>query len=107
MLSSVRRRHTSHLTETPSPSPDQPFLGWSGACSGTATTCTITIKGDASATATFGYCAASYPTVRIPPPPPDLDCGEISFTNFTVLHNVPNPDPHGFDGDHDGVGCET
>jgi Protein of unknown function (DUF1524) len=50
-----------------------------------------------------GNCSPSYPTVCIPPPPPDLDCGEISYRNFTVVA----PDPHGFDGDHDGVGCET
>jgi hypothetical protein len=50
-----------------------------------------------------GNCDPSYPTVCIPPPPPDLDCGDISFTNFTVVGN----DPHGFDGDNDGVGCET
>jgi Protein of unknown function (DUF1524) len=48
-------------------------------------------------------CDDAYPTVCIPPPPPDLDCGDISYRNFTVLA----PDPHGFDGDHDGVGCET
>jgi hypothetical protein len=24
-----------------------------------------------------------------------------------VLWNVPDPDPHHFDGDHDGIGCET
>jgi hypothetical protein len=49
-----------------------------------------------------GRCDPSYPTVCIPPQPPDLDCGDIAFTNFQV--NA--PDPHGFDGDHDGVGCE-
>jgi micrococcal nuclease len=59
-----------------------------------------------SVTATFGY-AASYPTVCIPPPPPDLNCSDISYKNFTVIYNVPNPDPHHFDGDHDGIGCET
>ncbi len=48
-------------------------------------------------------CDRAYPSVCIPPPPPDLDCGEISFRNFTVLRT----DPHGFDGDRDGVGCET
>ena len=48
-------------------------------------------------------CDPAYPTVCIPSPPPDLDCGEISFRNFTVL----SPDPHGFDGDNDGIGCET
>ena len=53
--------------------------------------------------ATTGNCDPAYPGVCIPPPPPDLDCGDISYTNFTVLA----PDPHNFDGDHDGVGCET
>jgi hypothetical protein len=48
-------------------------------------------------------CDPSYPTVCIPPPPPDLDCKDISYRNFQVLQ----PDPHHFDGDHDGIGCET
>lgn len=48
-------------------------------------------------------CAPSYPTVCIPPSPPDLDCGDIPYRNFTVL----SPDPHRFDGDNDGVGCES
>jgi len=47
-------------------------------------------------------CDPSYPDVCIPPWPPDLDCGEIPYRKFTVLQ----PDPHGFDGDNDGVGCE-
>ena len=38
-----------------------------------------------------------------PAAPPDLDCGDVEFRRFTV---VP-PDPHGFDGDSDGVGCES
>lgn len=51
-----------------------------------------------------GKCDPSYPTVCIPPAPPDLDCGEIEFRRFKVLP----PDPHGFDGrDNDGVGCES
>jgi hypothetical protein len=54
-----------------------------------------------------GKCAASYPTVCIPPPPPDLNCGDIPYRNFRVRWDVPGPDPHHFDGDHDGVGCET
>ncbi len=48
-------------------------------------------------------CDPSYPTVCIPPPPPDLDCGDISYRRFTVLP----PDPHHFDGDADGIGCES
>jgi hypothetical protein len=54
-----------------------------------------------------GKCAASYPTVCIPPPPPDLDCGDIPYRNFRVRWDVANPDPHRFDGNHNGVGCET
>jgi predicted phage tail protein len=48
-------------------------------------------------------CSAAYPTVCIPPPPPDLDCGDIPYRRFTVLP----PDPHNFDADHDGIGCES
>ena len=54
-----------------------------------------------------GRCAASYPDECIPPPPPDLDCSEIPYRTFRVLWNVPDPDPHHFDGDHDGFGCES
>ncbi len=46
-------------------------------------------------------CDPSYPTVCIPSGP-DLDCGEIRFTMFEVRGR----DPHGFDGDNDGWGCE-
>ena len=52
---------------------------------------------------TGGNCDPSYPTVCIAPPPPDLDCSEIPYTDFKVLP----PDPHGFDGNGDGVGCES
>lgn len=47
-------------------------------------------------------CHPSYPDVCIPYPPPDLDCPDIPFRRFRVFP----PDPHGFDGDNDGIGCE-
>jgi micrococcal nuclease len=47
-------------------------------------------------------CDPSYPDVCIPPPPPDLDCRDIRWRRFRVLP----PDPHGFDRDRDGIGCE-
>jgi micrococcal nuclease len=47
-------------------------------------------------------CDPSYPDVCIPPEPPDLNCGDIPHRRFRVIE----PDPHGFDGDNDGVGCE-
>lgn len=48
-------------------------------------------------------CDPSYPDFCIPPPPPDLDCADVSGSDFTVRP----PDPHGFDGNSDGVGCES
>ena len=53
-------------------------------------------------TETASDCDASYPDFCIPSPPPDLNCGDMSQKKFTVLQ----PDPHRFDGDEDGVGCE-
>lgn len=47
-------------------------------------------------------CDPAYPDVCIPPIQPDLDCAQLNFGNFRVHP----PDPHGFDADGDGVGCE-
>jgi hypothetical protein len=47
-------------------------------------------------------CDPSYTTVCIAPPPPDLNCDDIPFTNFPVGGG----DPHDFDADDDGIGCE-
>lgn len=49
-------------------------------------------------------CDPAYPDVCIPPfaEVGDLNCGDIPHRRFRVLP----PDPHGFDGDGDGVGCE-
>ena len=48
-------------------------------------------------------CDYSYPDVCIPPPPPDLNCDDIPNNTFEVLP----PDPHDFDREEDGLGCET
>jgi micrococcal nuclease len=49
-------------------------------------------------------CDPAYPTVCIRPVKPggDLDCAEIPDRRFQVLP----PDPHNFDGDGNGIGCE-
>jgi micrococcal nuclease len=52
-------------------------------------------------------CHPSYPDFCIPPPPPDLDCPDITGRKpFRVRHDVRNADPHGFDRDRDGRACE-
>ena len=48
-------------------------------------------------------CDPSYPDVCIPSPPPDLDCKDIPHRNFRVVGS----DPHRFDRDKDGIGCES
>jgi len=48
-------------------------------------------------------CDESYPDVCIVPYPPDLNCGDIEYRNFRVT----GEDPHRFDGDNDGIGCES
>jgi micrococcal nuclease len=60
-------------------------------------------QGAGAAPAAGTGCDPSYPDFCIPPPPPDLDCRDVAGTDFTVIGS----DPHGFDGDHDGVGCES
>lgn len=69
----------------------------------TTTTTTTTVVATTTTTVPTGTCHPSYPTVCIPPPPPDLNCGDIPHRDFTVLP----PDPHGFDGNHDGIGCAS
>lgn len=76
-----------------------------GLWAGCAATPTPT-RAPAPAAPAGGNCHASYPDFCIPPPPPDLDCGDMERKNFRVRWDVPGPDPHGFDGDEDGLGCE-
>jgi hypothetical protein len=53
-------------------------------------------------------CDPAYPDFCIPPPPPERDCRDVASDtgkrrqNFTVR----DPDPHHFDDNFDGVGCE-
>lgn len=54
------------------------------------------------AEAKTGNCSSAYPDVCIAPPLPDLDCKNIPYRRFRVFQ----PDPHRFDEDKDGIGCE-
>jgi micrococcal nuclease len=64
--------------------------------------------GDPESAAAMGIasnsCDRAYPTVCIRPlnPGGDLDCADIPHRRFQVLP----PDPHNFDGDGNGIGCE-
>lgn len=47
-------------------------------------------------------CDPSYPTLCLQSFP-DLDCPQVGASDFIVYP----PDPHGFDRDRDGIGCES
>jgi polyhydroxyalkanoate synthesis regulator phasin len=47
-------------------------------------------------------CDSSYPEICITTYSAKLICADIPFRNFKVIL----PDPHGFDSDADGIGCE-
>ena len=71
-----------------------------------APTHTPTQTRTATATIPAGDCDPAYPDVCIPPVSKggDLDCDDIpQFASFRVLP----PDPHGFDREGDGIGCEA
>lgn len=76
-----------------------------GGSGGTAPDAPVVVEPPAAAPPVESGCDPSYPTVCIPPYSQvgDLDCGDIGAGYFTVLP----PDPHGFDRDNDGYGCES
>ncbi len=77
---------------------------WSPAtCAGDTTQPAAPGSGGSTAPAAPSSCDPSYPGVCIPSPPPDLDCADVPYRRFAVV----GADPHRFDSDHDGVGCES
>lgn len=64
--------------------------------------CPVTPEPTAVADSGGAACDPAYPDACIPPPPPDLDCGDVAARSFQVLA----PDPHRFDSNGDGIGCE-
>jgi hypothetical protein len=62
-----------------------------------ATTPAMPVAAQACDPAYPDFCIPSFEAIG------DLNCGDIVATNFTVL----DPDPHQFDTDLDGIGCEA
>lgn len=80
------------------PSEFDPY-SWKSSCPVSTPTLTYT---NTPTPTTQTSCDPSYPDFCIPSPPPDLDCKDIQQKKFKVLQ----PDPHEFDRDNDGIGCE-
>jgi len=51
-----------------------------------------------------GGCDPSYAGACVPPYPPDVNCKDLQ--GLTLPVRVVGSDPHGLDGDDDGLGCE-
>lgn len=64
----------------------------------------VGVAGQTAAQTGQTECDSSYPDDCIPSPPPDLECGDDGVPENFEVHS---PDPHGFDGDDDGIGCES
>jgi hypothetical protein len=77
------------------------------ALSGMALVSSLVLVGAAGASEARAQtsCDPSYPDFCIAPvwEVGDLDCAQAGGTWFTVYQ----PDPHGFDADYDGIGCEA
>jgi endonuclease YncB( thermonuclease family) len=52
-----------------------------------------------------GKCDPNYSGACVPPYPPDVDCADLRALGTTPVRSI-GSDPHGLDGDHDGIGCE-
>jgi hypothetical protein len=98
------RTHTAVPTNTPTATNTRiPTATFTPSNTPTATlTRTPTRTPTLTPTRDPNQCAAEYPTVCIPPPPPDLNCPDITFRNFLALP----PDRHNSDTDNDQIGCE-
>ena len=83
------------VTLTASPNSDAKFVGWAGSCSGTATTCQITMNADKTVAATFKSITPSFPLALFRDGPGDietshwaLDCGNDCTGIFPVDTSV-------------------
>jgi micrococcal nuclease len=52
-----------------------------------------------------GKCDPNYTGACVPPYPPDLDCADLRALGLAPVRSI-GSDPHGLDGDDDGIGCE-
>ena len=103
MLASVQVSHASFW--------DDPFGKSSHSSTNTTTTSSPTTSSPttSSPASTINQspvnsnCDTSYPDFCIAPPQPDPNRADVPQKRFTVTGS----DPHGFDRDGDGIGCES
>jgi hypothetical protein len=103
-LSNISNPVTPQMTTEPTATPE-PGTSESTTNEPTAAPERITISPSETTppTSNQNNCDSSYPDLCIPLHSPLLTCDQILAKNFRVLP----PDPHGFDNDKDGIGCES
>ena len=78
----------SVVTLTASPSSGQAFVGWAGACSGTDTTCSVTVTGDLTVGAAFspvyGLSIGRSGKGTVASLQPGIDCGKTCSAKFVL-----------------------
>ena len=68
------------VTLTATPDPGEAFTGWSGACTGTVTTCVVTMSGAQNVSASFGGLGCTDPTATNYNPLAVVDDGSCIYT---------------------------
>jgi hypothetical protein len=82
------------VTLTATPNSGSVFAGWSGACSGTSSTCVVTMNGNQNATATFNLLRtltvvkAGSGVGSLSSSPAGINCGATCSANFVHGTNV-------------------
>jgi hypothetical protein len=106
----------TQVTLTANPIAPSTFAGWSGACSGAASTCTITMNAAQNVTATFNASGnpgltvnkAGSGTGSVTSAPAGIDCGatcSFSFPANTTVTLIANPTAPSTFGGWSGVPC--
>jgi hypothetical protein len=107
----------TNVTLKADPNPNSTFGGWSGACGGTSLTCSVTMDGSKSVTATFTLkplltVTKSGTGGKVTSSPAGIDCGadcQHFYNSGTVVTLTADPDPGspflGWTGDCTGLAC--
>jgi uncharacterized repeat protein (TIGR02543 family) len=106
----------TNVTLKADPNPNSTFEGWSGACGGTSLTCSVTMDGSKSVTATFTLkpllTVTSGTGGKVTSSPAGIDCGadcQHFYNSGTVVTLTADPDPGssfvGWTGDCTGATC--
>lgn len=120
-IASITGSTITEVTLTASPAAGSSFTGWSGSCTGTATTATVTMSAARACTATFGAVTAgggssgapsTTPGTALPafvaaPLPVMLEVGAVSGNRISLASSFDNPGALAFSASTSGGGLPS